>query len=77
MEMYVYSQKSNGFRVIAITDQVLSRINLHKIVSDGTWGPDILTTSKMYLQYIRAKIAYACEVWGRTTVTHFRCLETV
>lgn len=37
----------------------------------------ITSLRKLYLQYIRTKITYPCEVWGGSAATQLKCLEKI
>lgn len=61
--------------IAKISEQILGRLNLMKMVCSKTWGGDAIVMRQLYLQYIRPKMTYGCEVWGGAAVTHMRKLE--
>lgn len=63
--------------ITTVLKLILSRLNLLKMVGRQTWDGNVTTMRQLYLQHIRPKVMYGCEVRGGATLTHLRKLEVI
>lgn len=59
----------NSKHIATISELILERVNLLKMVCRKKWGDDVIIMTLLYLQHITSKITYGCKVWGRAAMT--------